>query len=59
MYYTTIEMENNFFFFFSKNAAWQAMYWSVAKIDGRRVGTITRARFKLEQWNKQKLVSLV
>ena len=52
MYYITIILENNFFFF-AKIAAWQAMYLSAAKIDGGTMGTVTRARFKLEQCNKK------
>ena len=40
-------------------AAWQAIYWSAAKIVGHKLGTITRARFKLKQKKQKKMVSLV
>ena len=38
---------------FLKKKSKFAIYWSATKIDGRTVGTITQARFKLEQRNKK------
>ena len=47
MYYNTIKLENDFLFFSCCKNGGLTGNVSTAKIDGRTVGTIIRARFKL------------